>query len=65
MEKLVVSKPNLETPVTRPFIAAWQVESESLPIETHSQEIENAKPDTDPTKMEVKVHTKKRLVVVR
>ena len=28
----------------------------------HSQEIENAKPDTDPTKVEVKVRTmKKRL----
>ena len=44
---------------------AWQVKSESLPIETHSQEIEDAKPDTDPTKVEVKVHTKKRLAVVR
>lgn len=62
MEKLVISKPNLETPVTRRFSSSWQVKSESPPIEMHSQEIENAKPDTDPTKVEVKVRTmKKRL----
>ena len=53
---------SFQKPVTRRFVSSWQVKSDSPLIETHSQESENAKPDTDPTKVEVKVRTmKKRL----